>query len=93
MVALIISCFGALVTEMSGLAGVGQLFGVPVWQTVGIVALAIFVMVCSGNYNTVERVAQLKDMPLSDRNYLYLLAANLDQHYAVNHFLSAIGLD
>ncbi len=103
MVTLIISCFGALVTEMSGLAGVGQLFGVPVWQTVGIVALAIFAMVCSGNYNTVERVAlvlgvfefaffvvawharpdygqmlaQLKDMPLSDRNYLYLLAANL----------------
>ena len=101
--ALIISCFGALITQMSGLAGVGQLFGIPVWQTVGIVALAVFAMVCTGSYNAVERAAivlgvfelaflvvawharpdygqmldELRHMPFSDRDYLYLLAANL----------------
>jgi hypothetical protein len=29
-----LSCFGALLTEMSGLSGVAQLYGVPVWQSV-----------------------------------------------------------
>src|ERR1700730_6124244 len=34
IVTLFVSCFGALVTEMSGLAGVGELYGIAVWQTV-----------------------------------------------------------
>jgi len=100
---LVISCFGALVTQMSGLAGVGQLFGVPVWQTIALLAVLIFTMVCTGSYHAVERVAiclgvfelaflvvawraqpdygqlfgQLRHMPLGNRDYLYLLAANL----------------
>jgi len=100
---LVVSCFGALVTQMSGLAGVGQLFGMPVWQTITVLAVLIFAMVCTGSYHSVERVAiglgvfelaflvvawrahpdygqlvgQLTHMPLSDHNYLYLLAANL----------------
>lgn len=57
--ALMLSCFGALLTEMSGLAGVAQLYGVPVWQSVSLVALLIFIMVCSGSYREVERVAML----------------------------------
>lgn len=103
MITLGISCFGALVTEMSGLAGAGQLFGVPVWQTISLICALIFVMVCTGSYHAVERWAialgvfelaflvvawhakpdvqqlttQLQHMPLSDHNYLYLLAANL----------------
>lgn len=57
--ALILSCFGALLTEMSGLSGVAQLYGVPVWQSVSLVAALIFLMVCSGSYREVERVAML----------------------------------
>lgn len=101
--ALVISCFGALLTQMSGLAGVGQLFGVPVWMTVSLLAGALFLMICSGSYQSVERIAlilgvfelaflavawrahpdtrqmfgQLQQIPWSNADYLYLLAANL----------------
>jgi len=97
------SCVGTLVTEMSGLAGIGQLFGVPVWQTAVVLIVAVLAMVLTGSYRTVERmviglglfelafigvawhagphpdaiVAQLADLPLADRDYLYLVAANL----------------
>jgi Mn2+/Fe2+ NRAMP family transporter len=54
---LAVSCFGALVTEMSGLAGVGQLFGVPIWQTISLSVALIFLMVCTGSYRSVERIA------------------------------------
>ena len=100
---LVVSCFGALVTQMSGLAGVGQMFGVPVWQTIAMLVILIFAMVCTGSYRSVERIAiffglfelaflvvawrsgpeagemlvQIKQAPLADSCYLYLLAANL----------------
>jgi Mn2+/Fe2+ NRAMP family transporter len=54
---LCVSCFGALVTEMSGLAGVGELYGIPVWQTIVVVGGLIFVMVYTGSYQSVERIA------------------------------------
>jgi Mn2+/Fe2+ NRAMP family transporter len=44
---------------MSGLSGVAQLYGVPVWQSVAVVALLIFLMVASGSYRQVERMAML----------------------------------
>ena len=31
---LLISCFGALLTQLSGLAGIGEMLGVPPWQSV-----------------------------------------------------------
>jgi Mn2+/Fe2+ NRAMP family transporter len=100
---LIVSCFGALVTQMSGLAGAGHVFGIPSWQTVPAIIAVIFVMVCTGSYRSVERVAiclglfelaflvvawtsgpnpsemlaQMREIPLGDPAYLYLLAANL----------------
>jgi Mn2+/Fe2+ NRAMP family transporter len=100
---LLTSCFGALVTQMSGLAGIGQLFGVPIWQTITAVVVLTIAMVCTGSYRAVERgamvfglfglafalvawqahpdasqlLAQLREMPLHDSAYLYLLAANL----------------
>jgi Mn2+/Fe2+ NRAMP family transporter len=40
---------------MSGLAGIGQLFGIPAWQTTGVIGVLIFVMVCTGSYHSVER--------------------------------------
>jgi Mn2+/Fe2+ NRAMP family transporter len=101
--ALAISCFGTLVTQMVGLAGVGQLYGVPVPVTIGVLIVAILAMVGLGAYRTVERMvivfglfelgfllmawkahpdmtqlaAGLREMPLGNHDYLYLLAANL----------------
>lgn len=100
---LVISCLGALVTEMSGLAGVGQMFGVPAWLTTSMTALVIFLMVLSASYRGVEKVAillglgelgflvvawaahpdlqamatQSVQLPLGNRDFLYLVAANL----------------
>ncbi|HWZ46609.1 MAG TPA: divalent metal cation transporter [Herbaspirillum sp.] len=103
MSVLIVSCCGALLTELSGLAGVGQLFGVPVWQTSLFIVTMTFVMMWTGSYHSVERIAiflglfgltflavawkahpdttqvlaQMRQIPLHDHRYLYLVAANL----------------
>lgn len=57
MCALWISCFGALVTQFSGLAGVASLLGVPAWITTALVCSCVFAMVWTGSYRSVERVA------------------------------------
>ena len=54
---LTISCVGTLVTELSGLAGVGQLYGVPVWQSSAVAAAGLLTIVLTGSYRSVERVA------------------------------------
>ncbi|POZ61968.1 NRAMP family metal ion transporter [Chromobacterium alticapitis] len=54
---LLISCLGALATQLGGLAGVGQLFGIPVWRTMCLLCALIFAMVCTGSYRSVERTA------------------------------------
>jgi Mn2+/Fe2+ NRAMP family transporter len=52
-----VACIGALVTQLSGMAGVAQLFGVPVWlMMVGTIGL-IITMVLTGSYRSVERIA------------------------------------
>ena len=57
LVTLAISCVGALVTELSGLAGVGQLYGVPVWQSSAVATAGLLTIVVTGSYRSVERVA------------------------------------
>ncbi len=54
---LAVSCLGALVTQLSGLAGVGLMFGVPAAMTVAVAVVMIFLMVATGTYHSVERVA------------------------------------
>jgi Mn2+/Fe2+ NRAMP family transporter len=54
--ALAVSCFGTLVTQMVGLAGVGQLYGVPVWVSIVLLIVAILLMVGLGAYRSVERM-------------------------------------
>lgn len=54
---LVICCVGALLTELSGLAAVGQLFGVPVWETMCLVVLFLITVAWTGSYNSVERIA------------------------------------
>jgi NRAMP (natural resistance-associated macrophage protein)-like metal ion transporter len=56
---LAIACLGALVTEFSGLAGVAQLFGVPVWLMLTLTITMIATMVYTGSYRSVERIAIL----------------------------------
>ena len=57
LAALATSCVGALVTELSGLAGVGELYGVPVWLTVAVATAGLLAVIWTGSYRSVERVA------------------------------------
>jgi Mn2+/Fe2+ NRAMP family transporter len=54
---LVISCIGALLSELSGLAGVGLLIGVPAPVTMTLVVAALVLMAYRGSYLSVERIA------------------------------------
>jgi Mn2+/Fe2+ NRAMP family transporter len=54
---LVISCIGALLSELSGLAGVGLLIGVPAPITMTLVVAALVFMAYRGSYLSVERIA------------------------------------
>src|SRR3974390_3100705 len=54
---LCLSCVGALLSELSGLAGVGALMGVPTGVTMVVVVGALLLMAFTGTYLSVERIA------------------------------------
>lgn len=54
---LAVSCIGALVTELSGIAGVGELYGVPAWGSVALATTGLLLVVWTGSYRSVERIA------------------------------------
>jgi Mn2+/Fe2+ NRAMP family transporter len=54
---LVVSCIGALVTELSGIAGVGELFHIPVWQSSSVATAGLLAIVWTGTYRSVELVA------------------------------------
>ena len=54
---LVLACIGALLSELSGLAGVGFLMGVPAWVTMAIVVGGLTLMAYTGSYLSVERIA------------------------------------
>ncbi len=54
---LVLACVGALLSELSGLAGVGLMFGVPEWATMTIVVCGLTLMAYTGSYLSVERIA------------------------------------
>lgn len=54
---LVIACIGALLSELSGLAGVGLLFGIPAWLTMTVVVSGLTLMAVTGSYLSVERIA------------------------------------
>ena len=56
---LIITCVGAMISEFSGIAGVGALFGVPIWLSMSITGLFLSVIALTGSYRSVERIALL----------------------------------
>jgi Mn2+/Fe2+ NRAMP family transporter len=100
---LCVCCIGALISELSGIAEVGLLFGVPNWFSLGLTTLFLIWLVWSRSYHSVERVAlaigafeliyffvawqshpqtseilnSFKSFPLTNANFLYLIAANI----------------
>jgi Mn2+/Fe2+ NRAMP family transporter len=100
---LAVATAGALLTELSGVAGVGELYGVPRWLSLALASGALLLIVITGSYRRVERAAiaiglfefaffgvawfahpdlaavarQSVDIPIADKNYLYLVAANI----------------
>ncbi len=54
---LVLACIGALLSELSGLAGVGLMFGVPAWLSMLVVVGGLIVMAYTGSYLSVERIA------------------------------------
>ena len=57
LITLALSCFGALVSEMSGLAGAAEAFGLSVRAAIAGVVGGLILMVVTGSYRSVERVA------------------------------------
>lgn len=56
---LFVACVGALITEFAGVAGAGQLAGLPSWLTVAPAAVALSLLVMRGRYRRVEVVGIL----------------------------------
>ena len=54
---LAVATAGALLTELSGVAGVGELYGVPRAASLGLASVALLAVVTTGSYRRVERVA------------------------------------
>lgn len=56
---LLVSVFGALITEYAGVAGVGLLFGIPASVSVPLATLFLLALALTGSYRRVERVGLL----------------------------------
>ena len=54
---LVLSCIGAVLSELSGLSGVGTLMGIPAPVTMVLVVAALLLMAFTHSYLTVERIA------------------------------------
>jgi len=54
---LMVACVGAIVTQLSGMAGVAALFGIPAWLMMVVVIGLILAMVWTGSYRSIERIA------------------------------------
>jgi Mn2+/Fe2+ NRAMP family transporter len=54
---LVLACIGALLSELSGLAGAGVLMGLPPMITMTLVVGTLLIMAYKGSYLTVERIA------------------------------------
>ncbi len=100
---LAVATAGALLTELSGVAGVGEIYGIPRVVSLFIAGGALLLMVLTGSYRRVERAAiavglfelaffgvawaahpdltqmaaQAVRIPFADKQYLYLVAANI----------------
>eukprot|EP00992_Anisonema_acinus_P008305 TRINITY_DN4394_c0_g1_i1.p1 TRINITY_DN4394_c0_g1~~TRINITY_DN4394_c0_g1_i1.p1 ORF type:complete len:438 (-),score=84.75 TRINITY_DN4394_c0_g1_i1:112-1425(-) len=57
VVTLVVACAGALVSEFSGVVGVGKLAGIPPAASAAVAAVILTLIVISGKYRQVEKVA------------------------------------
>jgi NRAMP (natural resistance-associated macrophage protein)-like metal ion transporter len=91
-----IATVGALLTEFSGVAGVGELYGVPRFASLPIAAIALLAVVITGSYRRVERAAII--LGLFELAFFFvawaahpdpaaLLAGSLDIPYANKDYL------
>ncbi len=55
--ALGVATLGSLVTELTGIAGVGELYGAPRWLVLPLAATCLLLVVLTGEYRRVERIA------------------------------------
>lgn len=56
---LVVACLGALVTEFVGIAGVGLLYGIPPWLSIGAIVAFLLIIAWTGSYQKIERIAIL----------------------------------
>ncbi len=56
---LVIACIGAIITEFAGVVGVGQLFGMPAWESLLLAVFTLLAIVFTGSHTRVERAAML----------------------------------
>jgi NRAMP (natural resistance-associated macrophage protein)-like metal ion transporter len=56
MIALLVADVGNTVAEFSGAAASLEIFGIPPWLSVPVVALAVWLLVIKGTYKSVEKV-------------------------------------
>ena len=54
---LAVAVFGALITELAGVAGIGELYGVPRAASLVLATVALLAVVLTGSYRRVERIA------------------------------------
>jgi len=54
---MVITCIGAIITEFSGLAGVGLIFGIPKAISLTVVVVFLITIAVTGSYNSVEKIA------------------------------------
>jgi len=57
VITLVISCIGALITELSGIVGVGNLFGISPHLSMALTIIFLILLVLTRSYNSVERIA------------------------------------
>ncbi len=56
VVTLFVACVGALVTEFAGIAGVAEMFHIPIWVSVPCVTVLLVMVGLSGSYRRVEKI-------------------------------------
>lgn len=56
VITLFVACIGALITEFAGIAGVSEIFGIPVWVSITAVTILLIGIGLSGSYRRVERI-------------------------------------
>jgi Mn2+/Fe2+ NRAMP family transporter len=56
-VVILITCTGAVTSEISGMMGVGEIFGIPYWASALITDAFLMSVVFTGSYERVEKIA------------------------------------